>query len=344
MPINKNNYGKEYWINREKAKLNKSLKDVDKLDKLLVREYKKSIKSIEKEISHLYDKYAKDNKLSYFEANKNLMSDEFKVWRMDLKDYIKASKGDEKLLLELNTLAMKSRISRLEEMLYQCDKYIDELYETSYSGTTKLLTDTLASSYYETIYDTQKYVGVGTSFAHVDNKMVKEVLSFPWSGLDYSSRIWNNRGQLKKVIHSEITQMIIRGEASLSISKRVAKKMDTSLFNARRLINTEHAYVCSQGDKMAYEELEVDKYQYVATLDRRTSTKCQSLDGKIFNTKDSTVGLNCPPLHCFCRSTTVPYIDDSFVSTRAARNKNGKTYEVPSDMTYSDWENLNDID
>lgn len=293
MPKLNNN---DYWINREKARLDNSLKDVDKLDKLLTREYKKAMKSIEKEISYLYDKYAKDNKLSYFEANKNLMANEFKEWRMDLKDYIKASKGDEQLLLELNTLSMRSRISRLEEMLYQCDKYIDEVYRTSYNGTEKLLTGTLSSSYYETIYDTQKYVGVGTSFAFIDDDMVKSVLSFPWSGLDYSSRIWNNRGQLKKVVHSEITQMVIRGEASRTVGKRVAEKMNVSLFNARRLINTEHAYVSAQGDKLAYDELSVDKYEYLATLDRRTSPQCQSLDGRTFKVSEAMVGINYPPL------------------------------------------------
>ncbi len=296
MANHKGNYGKEYWINREKLRLENSLKDVDKLDKLISREYKKAIKSIEKEISHLYNKYAKDNQLSYFEANRNLRSNEFKEWRMDLKDYVKASQHDEQLLLELNTLAMKSRVSRLEEMLYQCDKYINEVYEMSYKNTTKLLTNTLKNSYYETIYDTHKYIGVGTSFAFVNNDRVKEILSFPWSGLDYSERIWSNRGQLKKVVHSEITQMIIRGESSRTVSKRVSEKMNVSLFNARRLINTEHAYVSAQGDKLGYEELEVEKYQYLATLDKRTSPMCQNLDGQIFKVTEAMVGINYPPL------------------------------------------------
>lgn len=296
MANHKDNYGQQYWINREKDRLNNSLKDVEKVDKLLTREYKKAIKSIEKEISSLYTKYGQDNKLSFYEVNKNLMGNEFKDWRMDLKDYIKASQGDERLLLELNTLAMKSRVSRLEEMLYQCDKYIDEAYKTHYNGTTKLLTDTLANSYYESIYNTHKYIGVGSSFAHVDNKMVKDVLAYPWSGANYSKRIWDNRGHLKKVLHSEITQMIIQGQAVKVVASKISKTMNTSLFNARRLMSTEHAYVCAAADKASYDELGIDKYQYVATLDRRTTPKCQSLDGRIFEVKESTVGINCPPL------------------------------------------------
>ena len=64
----------EYWTSREKSKLDNSLKDVDKLEKLLEKEYKKASKEIEKEISVLFNRYATDNKLSYTDATKYLTS------------------------------------------------------------------------------------------------------------------------------------------------------------------------------------------------------------------------------------------------------------------------------
>nr|DAY76425.1 MAG TPA: minor capsid protein [Caudoviricetes sp.] len=48
-----------------------------------------------------------------------------------------------------------------------------------------------------------------------------------------------------------------------------------------------------------------------------------------------------PPFHVHCRSTTVPYFDDEFdaVGERAARDEEtGKTYFVPGNMTYKEWE------
>ena len=88
---------------------------------------------IGKEISNLFYKYAKDNNLSFSNAQKLLNGKEFKEFKHDLKTYMKLIEeaGDEQLLLELNTLAMKSRISRLEEMFYQCNKYINEVYENT---------------------------------------------------------------------------------------------------------------------------------------------------------------------------------------------------------------------
>ena len=51
-------------------------------------------------------------------------------------------------------------------------------------------------------------------------------------------------------------------------------------------------------------------------------------------------GRTAPPFHCWCRSVTVPYFDDDFgeIGERAARDENGKTYYVPADMTYKEWE------
>ena len=48
-----------------------------------------------------------------------------------------------------------------------------------------------------------------------------------------------------------------------------------------------------------------------------------------------------PPFHVHCHSTTVPYFDDEFdaVGERAARDEEtGKTYFVPGNMTYKEWE------
>ena len=40
---------------------------------------------------HLFIKYMEDNELTYAQANQLLTSNEYKEWRMDLKDYIKLS-------------------------------------------------------------------------------------------------------------------------------------------------------------------------------------------------------------------------------------------------------------
>lgn len=296
----KNNLtSKEYWEKREAYKLKKGLKYLKKIEKELVKEYKKAMNEIGKEISNLFYKYAKDNNLSYSDAKKYLNSSEFKEFKRDLKSYMKLIEetGDEELLLELNTLAMKSRISRLEEMFYQCGKYINEVYESTNKRLQIAYSSTIKDNYYQTIYDIHKAIGVGASFSYIDNDMIKEILAFPWSGRHYSQRLWSNRTKLKNAMVEELTQMLIQGKGVKETSKALSKRLDADLNNCIRLIHTEHAYFMEISSQKAYVECDIDKYEILATLDKRTSKICQDLDGEVFNVKDAVVGVNMPPFH-----------------------------------------------
>ena len=290
---------KEYWEKREAYKLKKGLKDLKKIEKELVNEYKKAMNEIGKEISNLFYKYAKDNNLSYSDAKKYLNSKEFKEFKRDLKSYMKLIEetGDEELLLELNTLAMKSRISRLEEMFYQCGKYINEVYESTNKRLQIAYSSTIKDNYYQTIYDIHKAIGVGASFSYIDNDMIKEILAFPWSGRHYSQRLWSNRTKLKNAMVEELTQMLIQGKGVKETSRALSKRLDADLKNCIRLIHTEHSYFMEQASQKAYDELDIDKYKILATLDKRTSEICQKLDGEVFNVKDAVIGVNMPPFH-----------------------------------------------
>ena len=338
----KNNLtSKEYWEKREAYKLKKGLKDLKKIEKELVDEYKKAMNEIGKEISNLFYKYANDNNLSYSDAKKYLNSGEFREFKRDLKSYMKLIKetGDEELLLELNTLAMKSRISRLEEMFYQCGKYINEVYENTNKRLTVAYSSTIKDNYYQTIFDIHKSIGVGVSFSYIDNDMIKEILAFPWSGRHYSQNLWINRTKFKNAMVQELTQMIIQGKGVKETSRALSKKLDADYKNCLRLIHTEHSYFMSEATAKAYEELDVEMYQYSSALDKRTCESCGALDGEIFKLSERTVGVNASPLHPLCRCTELPYVEDD-LSTRFARDSKGKGIEVSSSMTYKEWKEI----
>lgn len=334
----KNN--REYWQKREKEKLNKGIKDCNKLSKELQSQYKKAGKEIEKEINNLFVKYAKENNLTYKEASTYLTSDEFKIWRTDIKGYLEMIKDNPEVLLELNTLAMKSRITRLEALQYEVDKQLNQLTTETEKKTKKLLTQTIKDNYYENIYNISKEKGFLANFSGINNKQIERILSYPWSGSNYSNRIWDNKKQLSKTIKNEITQMIIRGESSNKVAKRIEEKMDSSYKNSIRLVQTEHAYCMNEASKYTYDDLDIDKYEFLATLDIRTCNDCAKLDGKVFNTKDAITGLNYPPMHPNDRCTTVPYYEDDEddeKDTRFARDEDGKRIEVPANMKYEEW-------
>lgn len=329
----------EYWKEREKQRLNARLKDEKEVLKELDKQYKIAMKNIEKEIANLFYKYAEQNKLTYAETQKYLTNNEFNTWRMDIKQYIKLIEqtNDERLLLELNTLAMKSRINRLEELFYQISKEIYNTFDIQNNRVEKLLEESVKDSYYKSIYETQKFVGVGTSFSKLDKETLKDIITYPWSGKNFSQRIWKNRDLLSEVIKEEITQMVIRGESLKKIANRVSEKMDSSYENAIRLVQTEHSHFMSEADKKAYESQGVDKYQFLATLQDNTCKRCRNIDMKVYLVKDAKEGENYPPLHPRCRCTTIPYFQHEEGEMRTARLPKGKTYEVPANLTYNEW-------
>ena len=75
------------------------------------------------------------------------------------------------------------------------------------------------------------------------------------------------------------------------------------------------------------------QYQYVATLDARTSSICQRLDGQLFKYDQGPV----PPQHFNCRSTTVPVLDDDVLARAFPNTRPSATGRVPQDTNYANW-------
>lgn len=115
---------------------------------------------------------------------------------------------------------------------------------------------------------------------------------------------------------------------------------DISERNAMTVVRTAVSHVSNTTRQMTYDDNSdiVSKYQWVSTLDSRTSTVCKSRDGQ-----DYLIGKGpMPPAHPNCRSTTIPVISDDFLdfldegSVRAARGANGGT-QVDASTSYYDF-------
>ena len=90
----------------------------------------------------------------------------------------------------------------------------------------------------------------------------------------------------------------------------------------------------------SYDELGVEKYRVLETLDGKTCDMCADMDSKIFNRDDFEIGITAPPFHPRCRGTTIPEVTDELLKQgrkRAARDpETGKTIYI-DDMSYTDW-------
>lgn len=138
--------------------------------------------------------------------------------------------------------------------------------------------------------------------------------------------------------------MIATGEAPDKAIDAIAKRFNVSKQNAGRVVMTESAYFSSAAQKDCFNELGVEKYRIVGTLDTKTCGICGGMDGKVFKMSDYRPGSTAPPFHPWCRCCTAPYFDDmDGVGERYARDaQTGERYKLPKDTTYKQWKAMQD--
>lgn len=334
----------QYWQKRfeyvEAQQLNKGIEYYNNLS----RQYEKAAANITKEIEAWYTRFATEEGISLADAKKLLNSGELKAFRMSVEEYIDKGRTlnySDQWAKELERASTKWHVSRLEALKLQMQQQVESLMGYEVDGLEKVIKDIYTDGYYRSAFEIQKGIGIGWDLMTLDENKVKKLIAKPWApdGSNFSQRVWgNHRPELINYLNTELTQNLIRGDDPQRLINRVAKKFNTSKAKAGNLIMTESAFFASASQKDCFNDLDVERYEIVATLDSHTSEICQELDGKVFKMSEYDVGVTAPPFHCRCRSCTAPYFDDEFANDiRAARDKDGKYTTVPADMKYPEW-------
>lgn len=333
----------EYWKQRftqlEAAQNRKGATAYLEMEK----QYKAAQNELEAQIARWYQRFADSNGISLAQAKQWLKGQDLAEFKWDVKEYIKYGKENAingAWMQELENASSKFHISRLEALQIQTQNSLETMFAQQMGTMKKALSDVYASGYYHTAYAVQQGFGLGWDIAGLDQAQIEKVLSKPWAvdGYNFSARIWNSKTKLIGEVHNELSKNLLTGADPQKAIDSLAKKMGTSKSNAGRLVMTEQAYFSSAAQKDCFNDLDVEEYEIVATLDSHTSDICRSLDGKVFKLSDYKPGVTAPPFHVYCRSTTAPHFKDNFdAGERAARGADGKTYYVPDDVTYSEW-------
>ena len=134
----------------------------------------------------------------------------------------------------------------------------------------------------------------------------------------------------------------VQGKTTRQIVKEVVGAgglADISQRNAATVVRTALNHVSTQAREMTYKKNSdiVEKYEWVSTLDSRTSTICRSRDGQKYDIGKGPL----PPAHPNCRSTTAPVISSEFDfldagAKRAARGADGGM-QIDANTTYYDF-------
>ena len=261
----------------------------------------------------------------------------------ELRRILEARPNDpniQRLLADLDSPAYTYRMKRLERLSDDLDLMRSSIYLSEKQGSDEFYGDLMKDSYYKATFDLQQQTGLAYSFSDLPETEIKRLQAFKWTGEGYSDRIWSNTGALASSVKDELLVSLMTGRSTRATAQAIAERFEVSKGKARRLVRTESAFFHNQMELLSYEDAEIEKYKFVAVLDKRTSHICQQHDNKVYNTDEATPGVNYPPLHPWCRSTTIAYDEDADYSKleRRARNpETGKVEYVPADMSYKEW-------
>ncbi len=129
-----------------------------------------------------------------------------------------------------------------------------------------------------------------------------------------------NFNRTMKEVTEQIAIGVLKGESIGELTKRVKGTKDIAGLTkgadsaAKSLTRTAFMEVAQKSRRESYDSFEevMRGYQYIATLDNRTTPYCRAADGKIYNMEYLPVGhnfpLRLPPAHWQCRSTLLPLV------------------------------------
>lgn len=319
-----------YWDKRAIQRLNDAEKMSDDHIARIKKMYDQAFQNIEKQINNIYKNYSKETGIDVQTLKTMLTKSETNLFwkqltKLGLNKYVKNN--------------YKSRISRLEQIQAQIYAEAKKVYVKEELEQRMCYKGIINHSYYKSVYDTQRGTGYDFTFNKIDENLLDRLLNESWSGKNYSERIWTNTDILADSVSQLVGGALLSGQGIEKTARQIQDRFHVAKSYAERLVRTETNHFNNEADALAYEEMGIEEYVFVATLDGRTSKICQSHDGKRYRYVDKEVGVNFPPLHPNCRSKTRGYLGEEVEQQLKRRARNpitGKT-EIIDNIPYNEW-------
>ncbi|MDD4280590.1 MAG: minor capsid protein, partial [Candidatus Sumerlaeales bacterium] len=287
-----------YWNNRAILRQAAYDRANNKTVETVSRAYDRTMRQLDKDIDTIMATYTRKTGLSTREAYDFLREGVPQSVMDDLRSraaVIADPRQRKRLDVMLRTDAYRARISRLDAIKASTRVGLTEAADAELQAITPHLRHTADLAYSRTMFDIQK-VTAGFEMVGVPRRALDTILKSKWAGDTFSQSVWANRDATYNMMSQAMSEIVGMGKLScptlkdlrgmVSIDKwkeqlksKFKKEAQYRKYAANRLIRTESAYVANQTTATAYEECGIERYEFMATLDNRTSTVCSGLDG-----------------------------------------------------------------
>ena len=331
----------KYWEMREARNMYKDMQLAEDCAKELSVIYSKAAIYTAKQIEGIFNRFASKHHLTRDEAINLLSEADSRNFEKLLEAY-KNKTGAQKreVLAELEAPAYKNRIKRLDDIDKSINRLINAVASRERDAIDKTMRKVYESSYHHAVYEAARMSGLDLQTGPIDEGALETILKKKWSGQNYSERVWNNTQKVADAIKEELMIGALTGKTEKEMTDSINEQFLSGRNNARRLVRTESSYIHNEAHFQAYKDYGIEEYRFVATLDLRTSQICRERDGSVYRVNDKKIGVNAPPMHPWCRSTTIMNLDDETMHNleRFARDPvTGERMKVPADETYKEW-------
>lgn len=331
----------KYWEMREVRNMYKDMQLAEDCAKELSVIYSKAAIYTAKQIEGIFNRFASKHHLTRDEAI-NLLSEADSRNFEKLLEVYKNKTGAQKreVLAELEAPAYKNRMKRLDDIDKSINRLINAVASKERDAIDKTMRKVYESSYHHAVYEAARMSGLDLQTGPIDEGALETILKKKWSGQNYSERVWNNTQKVADAIKEELMIGALTGKTEKEMTDSINEQFLSGRNKARRLVRTESSYIHNEAHFQAYKDYGIEEYRFVATLDLRTSQICRERDGSVYRVNDKKIGVNAPPMHPWCRSTTIMNLDDETMHNleRFARDPvTGERMKVPADETYKEW-------
>lgn len=331
----------KYWEMREARNMYKDMQLAEDCAKELSVIYSKAAVYTAKQIEGIFNRFASKHHLTRDEAINLLSEADSRNFEKLLEAY-KNKTGAQKreVLAELEAPAYKNRMKRLDDIDKSINRLINAVASKERDAIDKTMRKVYESSYHHAVYEAARMSGLDLQTGPIDEGALETILKKKWSGQNYSERVWNNTQKVADALKEEFMIGALTGKTEKEMTDSINEQFLSGRNKARRLVRTESSYIHNEAHFQAYKDYGIEEYRFVATLDLRTSQICRERDGSVYRVNDKKIGVNAPPMHPWCRSTTIMNLDDETMHNleRFARDPvTGERMKVPADETYKEW-------
>lgn len=293
---------KAYWKKREKYDKQFLQFETKQIRKNAII-YDTVVEGVKKNIKAFYGEYAKEGVVTYTEAITPIKNKE-KILRAISKE-LERVKDDPQYIAYLKGLEKQTKITRLEALYFEIQKNVYDLAKEVEKSTQEYLAGSYEKNYVYQVEALRQITKRKIPGELAKIRVQKAVFS-EFNGLSFSDRIWKNKEGMIDTLRGTISEMFIQQKHIDQATEIMQSKFDVSRSSAERIIRTEGARVTEEATLQAYGEAGVEYYIFDSVLDERTSDICEELNGRRFKLSEAQAGVNYPPMHPNCRSTTIP--------------------------------------